>query len=236
MKKTLAFIALALAAAPAFADVPNACEIIKVEEINTIANGTVEKVQLQKAGNPSVCGFMDSRRGAVLVLSIREVQYAVENELQLERENLEKIYKGRVKWLHRQHRRERLLDAGQQAAHVPQGQEDRYRHVLARAQPQRSGQRADRPHGGNRASSVKLEPGGLSLAGLAAFAKSRDKVTLDASDARAPAVRRRCGAPHGGRRQGRLRHQHRLRQARQYSHRRRRAGAAAAKPRPPRTA
>ena len=42
---------------------------------------------------------MDSRRGAVLVLSIREVQYAVENELQLERENLEKIYKGRVKWL-----------------------------------------------------------------------------------------------------------------------------------------
>ena len=99
MKKTLAFIALALAAAPALADVPNACEIIKVEEINTIANGTVEKVQLQKAGNPSVCGFMDSRRGAVLVLSIREVQYAVENELQLERENLEKIYKGRVKWL-----------------------------------------------------------------------------------------------------------------------------------------
>ena len=99
MKKTLAFIALALAPAPAFADVPNACEIIKVEEINAIANGTVEKVQLQKAGNPSVCGFMDSRRGAVLVLSIREVQYAVENELQLERENLEKIYKGRVKWL-----------------------------------------------------------------------------------------------------------------------------------------
>ena len=99
MKKTLAFIVLALAAAPAFADVPNACEILKVEEINTIANGTVEKVQQQKAGNPSVCGFMDARRGAVLVLSIREVQYAVENELQLERENLEKIYKGRVKWL-----------------------------------------------------------------------------------------------------------------------------------------
>jgi len=99
MKKTLAFIALALAAAPAFADVPNACEIIKVEEINAIANGTVERVQQQQAGNPSVCGFMDSRRAAILVLSIREVQYAVENELQLERENLEKIYKGRVKWL-----------------------------------------------------------------------------------------------------------------------------------------
>jgi ATP-dependent helicase/DNAse subunit B len=46
-----------------------------------------------------VCGFLDSRRGAVLVVSIREVQYAAENELQYERENLEKIYKGRVKWL-----------------------------------------------------------------------------------------------------------------------------------------
>ena len=99
MKTPLALLALALAIPAAYADVPNACEIIKVDEINTIAAGTVEKVQQQKAGNPSVCGFMDSRKGAVLVLSIREVQYAVENELQYERENLEKIYKGRVKWL-----------------------------------------------------------------------------------------------------------------------------------------
>ena len=99
MKKTLVSMALALATAPAFADVPNACQIISIEEINSIAGGAVEKVQQQQAGNPSVCGFMDSRRGAVVVISIREVQYAVENELQLERENLEKIYKGRVKWL-----------------------------------------------------------------------------------------------------------------------------------------
>ena len=99
MKNALAILAFACLAAPALADVPNACEILKVEEINSIAGGTVEKVQQQKTGNPSVCGFLDSRRGAVLVLSIREVQYAVENELQLERENLEKIYKGRVKWL-----------------------------------------------------------------------------------------------------------------------------------------
>ncbi|MBC8023663.1 MAG: hypothetical protein H7Y14_11120, partial [Burkholderiales bacterium] len=99
MKTRLAILAFALIVPAAFADVPNACQIITVEDINSIAGGTVEKVQQQKAGNPSVCGFMDSRRGAVLVLSIREVQYAVENELQLERENLEKIYKGRVKWL-----------------------------------------------------------------------------------------------------------------------------------------
>jgi hypothetical protein len=99
MKTRFAILAFASLLTPAFAEVPNACEIIKVEEINSIAGGLVEKVQQQKAGNPSVCGFMDSRRGSVLVLSIREVQYAVENELQYERENLEKIYKGRVKWL-----------------------------------------------------------------------------------------------------------------------------------------
>ena len=100
MKKHLATLAFALAATPALAEVPNACEIIKVDEINSIVgSGLVEKVQLAKAGNPSVCNFTDSRRSAILVLSIREVQYAVENELQLERENLEKIYKGRVKWL-----------------------------------------------------------------------------------------------------------------------------------------
>ena len=99
MKKALASIALTLAATPVLADVPNACTIITIEEINSIAAGTVTQTQQQKAGNPSVCGFLDSRKGAIVVVSIREVQYAVENELQLERENLEKIYKGRVKWL-----------------------------------------------------------------------------------------------------------------------------------------
>jgi hypothetical protein len=99
MKKALAFLALAFAATPVLADVPNACTIVTIEEINSIAGGTVSQTQQQKAGNPSVCGFLDSRKGAVVVVSIREVQYAVENELQLERENLEKIYKGRVKWL-----------------------------------------------------------------------------------------------------------------------------------------
>jgi hypothetical protein len=72
MKKTLAFAAaFALAASPVFAEVPNACEIIKVEEINAVAGGTVERVQQQKTGNPSVCGFTDNRRAAILVISIR---------------------------------------------------------------------------------------------------------------------------------------------------------------------
>ena len=100
MRKTLGLLAFAaLATSPAFAEVPNACEIIKVEEINAVAGGTVERVQQQRAGNPSVCGFMDGRRAAVVVISIREVQYAAEQELQQERESLEKIYKSRVKWI-----------------------------------------------------------------------------------------------------------------------------------------
>src|SRR5262249_42376781 len=71
----------------------------KVEEINAVAGNTVEKVQPQRTGNPSVCGFLDGRKAAILVISIREVQYAAEQELQQERETLEKVYKSRVKWL-----------------------------------------------------------------------------------------------------------------------------------------
>jgi hypothetical protein len=35
----------------------------------------------------------------VLIVSLREVKYAAENELQYERETLEKIYRSRAKWL-----------------------------------------------------------------------------------------------------------------------------------------
>ena len=100
--KTLTTLVSSLTLVLAFsarAEVPNACEIIKIEDINSIAAGKVEKTQQLKTGNPSECNFVDGRRAAVLTLSIREVQYAAENELQQERENLEKIYRGKVKWL-----------------------------------------------------------------------------------------------------------------------------------------
>ena len=100
--KTLTTLVCALTLALAFsarAEVPNACEIIKIEDINSIVGGGVEKTQQLKSGNPSECNFIDAHRAAVLTISIREVQYAVENELQMERENLEKIYRGKVKWL-----------------------------------------------------------------------------------------------------------------------------------------
>ena len=91
---TLALLsALAL---PAFA-AQNACELIKPEEINLISTSKVDKVVQQKSGNPSECGFLDAKKAAVLVVTVRDVQYAVKDELFMERDNLEKIYKTRAK-------------------------------------------------------------------------------------------------------------------------------------------
>jgi hypothetical protein len=97
MKKSLAALVLAAVPAAAFADPPNACEIIKPEDINPIAVSKVERVQPQKSGNPSQCGFMDSRKASVLVVSLREVKYAVKDELFEEKSQLEKIYKSKAK-------------------------------------------------------------------------------------------------------------------------------------------
>ncbi len=87
----LAFPAIALAAPP------NACELLQQDEINLVAERKVERVQPQKSGNPSECGYLDARKGAVLVLTVREVQYAVKDEMQVERDNLEKIYRAKSK-------------------------------------------------------------------------------------------------------------------------------------------
>jgi hypothetical protein len=78
---------------------PDACELLTPDEINVVAQNKVEKVQSQQSGNPSKCAFMDARRGAVVVLTLREVQYAVRDEMHHERENLEKIYRGKAKAL-----------------------------------------------------------------------------------------------------------------------------------------
>ena len=99
MKNRIAALAFLALPAAVLAAPPNACEILKPEDINPIAVSKVERVQVQKAGNPSQCGFMDGRKAAVLVVSIREVQYAVKDELFQERDNLEKIYKTRSRAL-----------------------------------------------------------------------------------------------------------------------------------------
>lgn len=99
MNKAFAPLVLAILPAAALAAPPNACEVITAEAINQIAERKVERVQPQKSGNPSQCGFLDSRKAAVLVISIREVQYAVKDELFEEKSQLEKIYKTRSKEL-----------------------------------------------------------------------------------------------------------------------------------------
>lgn len=89
---------LAALALPAVAAPPNACDLVKPEEINLVATtAKVERVQQVKTGNPSECGFLDSKRTAVLTVTVREVQYAVKDEIQMDRDSLEKIYKSRSK-------------------------------------------------------------------------------------------------------------------------------------------
>ena len=90
------FLALPLAAA---AQAPNACDIVKAEDINQIAGGGIVGKQQRQSGNPSECSFVDARRAAVVVIKLQEVQYAAENELQHERETLEKIYRSKARWL-----------------------------------------------------------------------------------------------------------------------------------------
>ncbi len=91
-----ALLALAFPAA-AIAAPPNACDLLTQDEVNAIAERKVERVQPQKSGNPSECGYIDSRKGAVLVLTVREVQYAVKDEMNVEMQNLEKIYRAKAK-------------------------------------------------------------------------------------------------------------------------------------------
>jgi hypothetical protein len=89
-------LALPLAAA---AEMPNACTIVKAEDINPIAGGGIVGRQQRKSGNPSECSFVDAHHASVVLVKLQEVQYAAENELQHERETLEKIYRTRAKWL-----------------------------------------------------------------------------------------------------------------------------------------
>jgi hypothetical protein len=93
MSRILALSAVAFLALPALAlESPNACDLVKPDEINLVASSKVARVLPQKSGNPSECGFMDAKKTAILVVTVRTVQYAVKDEMFQERDNLEKIY------------------------------------------------------------------------------------------------------------------------------------------------
>lgn len=89
-------LALPFAAA---AEVPNACTIVTAQDLNQIAGGGIVGRQQRQSGNPSECSFVDAHHASVVLLKLQEVQYAAENELQHERETLEKVYRTRAKWL-----------------------------------------------------------------------------------------------------------------------------------------
>lgn len=97
--RTSALLAFACFGLTAIAAPPNACAIITAEDITPISERPVEKYRAQKVGNPSECAFLDSRNGAVLVISLKEVQYAVKDEFDVERGNLEKIYRVKAKMI-----------------------------------------------------------------------------------------------------------------------------------------
>jgi hypothetical protein len=100
MSRVLAFATIALLALPAHAlEAPNACDLVKPDEINAVAAKKVEKVLQQRSGNPSECGFIGAHKAAVLVVTVRTVQYAVKDEMFQERDNLEKIYRDHAKAL-----------------------------------------------------------------------------------------------------------------------------------------
>jgi hypothetical protein len=89
--------ALLLMPAFAWADPPDACTILTVDEINSVAGGAVEKIQPVRSGNPTECNFLDGKRAAVLSIKLRQVQYAPADELAQERENDQKVYREHVK-------------------------------------------------------------------------------------------------------------------------------------------
>ncbi len=97
--RTCALLAFASLALSAFAAPPNACAIITAEDITPISERPVEKYRAQKTGNPSECAFLDARNGAMLVVNLKEVQYAVKDEFDVERGNLEKIYRSKAKMI-----------------------------------------------------------------------------------------------------------------------------------------
>lgn len=97
--RTCAVLTFASLAMTALADPPNACSIITAEDITPISERPVEKFRQQRAGNPSECAFLDARNGAVLVVNVKEVKYAVKDEFEVERGNLEKIYRSKAKMI-----------------------------------------------------------------------------------------------------------------------------------------
>jgi hypothetical protein len=129
----------------------------------------------------------------VLVLSLREVQYAAENELQYERENLEKIYRSKAKWL--------TPTIGDNAFWLPANKQLVFRKgktiasvTFARAAHQNELDTAQVARSWKRSSNSASRPGELTLAQLHAFERAPSPVELAAVRASASRPVPRGGA------------------------------------------
>lgn len=95
MKKTFAF-AVALAAAPAFAQDAGPCDLIKLEEVNVMADVPANKSRTHATKAGQECTYLDSGQKNVLTLEVRNAKLP-KAELEAEADNLQKIYRTSIK-------------------------------------------------------------------------------------------------------------------------------------------
>ena len=96
LKTALVLSLLGLAATPALAEIEDVCAILKIEEVNAITTMTANKTRANTTRNGQECSFLDARQNAILTVEIRPAKLP-KAELDLEAENLQKIYRTSVK-------------------------------------------------------------------------------------------------------------------------------------------
>ena len=84
-----------LACAPAYAQV-NPCEMLSIEEVNTITTMKASKTRSHETKQGIECSFLDARQNAILTAEVRGAKLP-KAELDVEAENLQKIYRTSVK-------------------------------------------------------------------------------------------------------------------------------------------
>jgi hypothetical protein len=84
-----------LASAPAYAQV-NPCEMLSIEEVNTMTTMKASKTRSHQTKQGIECSFLDARQNAILTAEVRGAKLP-KAELDVEAENLQKIYRTSVK-------------------------------------------------------------------------------------------------------------------------------------------
>jgi hypothetical protein len=84
-----------LASASASAQV-NPCEMLSIEEVNTMTTMKASKTRSHQTKQGIECSFLDARQNAILTAEVRGAKLP-KAELDVEAENLQKIYRTSVK-------------------------------------------------------------------------------------------------------------------------------------------